>query len=123
MSNKLFPSLRGNKVSLYSPVVGTMIGLAILATPVAAQSTDLNNSGAQNSQSQPGTNSISQTDDNQGFDWRWLLPLALIPIILPFLLRKDRTEDEQAIDTRSQVAYHDVDRKRTDENIDDDELI
>lgn len=103
----------------YSPVVGTILGLAVLVAPVAAQETNLNNPGIQNNQSQPGTNNTNQTEENQGFDWRWLLPLALIPIILPFLLKRDRREEDSARDTRSQVAYHDIERKRADEDGDD----
>lgn len=109
------------KSKLYSPVIGTMLGLAILATPVGAQSTDLNNPGVQNNQSQPGTNTTTnQAEENQGFDWRWLLPLAAIPIILPFLLRRDRTDEDRVTNRRSQVAYHDVDKRRKEE---DDDLI
>lgn len=71
---------------------------------------------------QPGITGTTgtATEDNRGFDWRWLLPLIAVPFILPFLLKRDNddTRSEYRRSGRTQTTYHDIDRKRrVDEDI------
>jgi hypothetical protein len=65
----------------------------------------------------------NSTDNNSGFDWRWLLPLAAIPLIVWALRRKPE-------ERRNQTQYHnaefvgakggEVTKDRDDEFFDDD---
>lgn len=56
------------------------------------------------------------TDDNQGFNWLWLLPLILLP--LAFLIwpkGEDKREERETTSStyREDVAYHDIDKDET----------
>jgi hypothetical protein len=64
--------------------------LGLLANPLTV--------GAQNAQDIPGNNQVpnvqnpgvvNDTNEGNSFDWRWLLPLLAIPLVLAFILRDE----------------------------------
>ena len=73
--------------------------------------------GAQDYNPNPGTNNgtgvTTTTDDTGGFDWRWLLPLALIPLAFLLFRRNDDEEEDRNI-RGSAATYHDIRRNRRD---------
>lgn len=88
--------------------LGIFISLLVLVTPINAQD-QLNQPTLNQNENQyisPG--GVTQTENEGGFNWWWLLPLALLPLI--FLLFR-RPEEKTRRDTlREDVAYHDIDK-------------
>jgi hypothetical protein len=46
-----------------------------------------------------GGQTVGTTDDNQGFNWMWLLPLLAIPVVL-YMVRKKDNREERTTDRR-----------------------
>src|SRR5688572_27129315 len=109
------------KYIMYAPAVVFALLAVIMPVGVLAQNTGTTGD-MQYMQSQPGDTQTpgATQSENRGFDWRWVLPLVAIPLILPFLMKRDRRDEDRDEDTtgafgqspRAQATYHDVNRPR-----------
>lgn len=96
---------------LQSGIITASLLISSFALPLAAGAQGTQDNSTLNNQSQPGSTNntnggtagrtqTNSPDNNQGFDWRWLLPLLAIPVI--YLLTR-RTDDRD--EYREQSRY------------------
>lgn len=94
------------------------LGAAVFSISYAQEAV---NDGTFNSA--PGTTNDTQTgtttEDTGGFDWRWLLPLLAIPVVLLFL--NDKREDETTRYYDRPMAGAKGGRSKRERNEEDDE--
>jgi hypothetical protein len=103
-------------------IATSVLALSLVATPITFAQDYYTNPDTQGGTTptinqNDGTTGTT-TDNNQGIDWRWFLPLALLPIAFLLFNRKEERSDRREYRSSSQAAYHDISRDKKDSDED-----